>query len=57
MEPFTIISLSIAVLTNKKKNYEKVENISDAVASVKRKCKQIKKSCYLIDESDCMTMH
>ncbi|WP_146551140.1 GGDEF domain-containing protein [Rummeliibacillus sp. SL167] len=56
MEPFTIISLSIAVLTNKKKNYEKVENISDAVASVKRKCKQIKKSCYLIDESDCMTM-
>lgn len=48
MEPFTFISLSIAVLTNKNKQFHKVEDISNAVASIKRKCKQINKSCYCI---------
>ncbi|RHW34976.1 GGDEF domain-containing protein [Lysinibacillus yapensis] len=53
MENFTIMSLSIAVLTNAKRKFKKVEDLSDALASVKRTCKKVKGSCYMIDEGDC----
>ncbi|MDN4495629.1 GGDEF domain-containing protein [Ureibacillus aquaedulcis] len=53
LEDFTIMCLSIAVLTNEKQKFDKVEDISDAVAAIKRNCKKIKGSCFIIDEADC----
>jgi len=53
MEKFTIMSLSIAVLTNEKQQFDKIEGISNAVAAIKRNCKKIKGSCYIVDETDC----
>lgn len=52
MENLSIMSLSIAVLTNKHRQFEKVEDISNEVAAIKRYCKKIKGSCYIIDNSD-----
>lgn len=52
LENFTPMSLSIAVLTNAKRKYTKIEDLSNAIASVKRSCKKIKGSCYMIDEGD-----
>lgn len=39
---FTMMSLSIAVLTNESQQYHKIEEISNAVAAIKRNCKKIK---------------
>lgn len=52
MEKFTIMSLSIAVLTNENQHFEKVEDLSDGVAAIKRNCKKVKGSCYLINRND-----
>ncbi|TSI06200.1 GGDEF domain-containing protein [Lysinibacillus sp. BW-2-10] len=54
MEKFAIMSLSIAVLTNEFIQFETIEDLSNTVAAVKRNCKKIKGSCYLIDECDCI---
>lgn len=55
LELFSIMSLSIAVLTNKEIKFEKVEELSNCVAAVKRKCKKVKGSCYLINEYELAT--
>lgn len=55
LERFTTMFLSIAVLTNERKRFDKVEDISNAVAAIKRNCKKIKGSCYIIDKADCCT--
>ncbi len=49
MEKLTLMSLSIAVLTNKQHHFEKLEDLSNEVAAIKRFCKKIKGSCYIID--------
>lgn len=49
MEDFSVITLSVAVTTNQLKAYKLVEELSNDVAMVKRNCKKIKGSCYLID--------
>lgn len=52
LEKFTIMTLSIAVLTNEHQRFEKIEDLSNAVASIKRNCKKVKASCYLINKYD-----
>ncbi|PKC51751.1 hypothetical protein RhiirA1_483074 [Rhizophagus irregularis] len=53
MENISIMSLSIAVITNQEQYYEVAEELSDRVAAVKRDCKKYKGSCYIIDKCDC----
>lgn len=50
LEHFRIMTLSIAVLTNKKRNFTNVEELSNTVAEIKRNCKKRKGSIYLVDE-------
>jgi GGDEF domain-containing protein len=52
LENFFIMTLSIAVLTNKQRKFEKAEDLSNEVAAIKRYCKKIKGSCYIIDNYD-----
>lgn len=52
LEKFTIMSLSIADLTNGHQQFDKIEDLSNAVAAIKRNCKKIKGSCYLVNEYD-----
>ncbi|RKJ30196.1 GGDEF domain-containing protein, partial [Butyricicoccus sp. 1XD8-22] len=47
MENISIMSLSIAVITNQEQHYEVAEELSDRVAAVKRDCKKYKGSCYI----------
>ena len=49
MENLSVVSISIAVATNEYKTFDKVEELSDFVAAVKRNCKKIKGSCYLVN--------
>lgn len=49
-ERFTIMSLSIAVITNKIRSFSTVEELSDKIAIVKRNCKKVNESIYLIDQ-------
>ncbi len=49
MEKFLMMSLSIAVLTNKQRQFEKAEDLSNEIAAIKRDCKKIKGSCFIID--------
>ncbi|KOS66749.1 diguanylate cyclase [Lysinibacillus contaminans] len=50
LEPFTCTSISIAVITNEYQQFETVEQLSDAVARLKKECKKISGSCYLIND-------
>ncbi len=50
LEPFRCTSLSIAVITNQNQQFTSVEQLSDAVTRVKKQCKKISASCYLINE-------
>ncbi|MEJ9280085.1 GGDEF domain-containing protein [Ureibacillus thermosphaericus] len=50
LESFSIMSLSIAVLTNKERNFNDVDELSNTVAEIKRNCKKVKGSIYLVDE-------
>lgn len=52
LEKLSIVSLSIAVVTNQMRHFVEVGEVSNLVASIKRKCKQLKGSCYLIDAFD-----
>ncbi|CAM5205842.1 hypothetical protein UACE39S_01665 [Ureibacillus acetophenoni] len=45
-------NLPIAVLPKRDRQFEKAENISNEVAAIKRYCKKIKGSCFIIDNSD-----
>ena len=50
MERFTIMSLSIAVITNRERSYSTAEKLSDLIAVVKRNCKKVNESIYLVDQ-------
>lgn len=49
-EPFKCTSLSVAVITNQNQQFTSVDHLSDAVTRVKKQCKKISGSCYLINE-------
>lgn len=57
LEPFTCTSISIAVITNENQQFETVEQLSDAVARLKKICKKISGSCYLINEKETCIVH
>ncbi|WP_431028973.1 GGDEF domain-containing protein [Lysinibacillus sp. LZ02] len=50
LEPFTVSSLSVAVVTNEYKQYDSIEHLATTAALVKKHCKKIKGSCFLINE-------
>ncbi|WP_337189741.1 GGDEF domain-containing protein [Bacillus dakarensis] len=51
LENVPLVSISIAVITNKRFSYETVEELSKAAAMVKQKCKAITKSvCICIED-------
>ncbi|AVK82351.1 GGDEF domain-containing protein [Lysinibacillus sp. B2A1] len=50
LEPFKCTSLSVAVITNQNQQFTSVNHLSDAVTRVKKQCKKISGSCYLINE-------
>lgn len=52
LEPFTCTSLSIAVITNQNQQFESVDQLSDAVTRVKKQCKKISGSSYLINDHE-----
>lgn len=49
LEPLSCTTLSIAVITNQHQNLESVDQLSDAVTRVKKQCKKISGSCFLIN--------
>lgn len=57
LEPFSCTSISIAVITNENQQFETVEQLSDAVARLKKICKKISGSCYLINEKETCIAH
>lgn len=57
LEPFTCTSISIAVITNEHQQFDTVEQLSDAVARLKKLCKKISGSCYLINEKKTCLVH
>ncbi|MGE7093833.1 GGDEF domain-containing protein [Lysinibacillus sp. NPDC048646] len=57
LEPFTCTSLSIAVITNEHQQFDSVEQLSDAVTRIKKQCKKIAGSCYLINENETYLVH
>ncbi|WP_341301348.1 GGDEF domain-containing protein [Lysinibacillus sp. FSL H8-0500] len=50
LQPLTCTSLSIAVITNEYQHFDFVEQLSNAVAHLKKECKKIEGSCYLINK-------
>lgn len=49
-ESFKICSLSVAVVTNEEQEYSSVDCLTEAAAYVKKLCKEIPYSCYVINE-------
>lgn len=47
IEQFPVMSISIAVITNEDKQLRNFHQISEFAAQVKRRCKVVKKSCYI----------
>jgi diguanylate cyclase (GGDEF)-like protein len=45
-----LVSLSIAVVTNRKQSFETVGELAEYAAIVKKNCKRVSKSCYLTNE-------
>ncbi|WP_285395672.1 GGDEF domain-containing protein [Lysinibacillus sp. fls2-241-R2A-57] len=52
LEPFACTSLSIAMTTNQYQQFESVDQLSDAVTRVKKQCKKISGSCYLVNDNE-----
>lgn len=52
LEPLSCTTLSIAVITNQYQQFESVDQLSDAVTRVKKQCKKISGSCYLINDNE-----
>ncbi|MEW9109269.1 MAG: GGDEF domain-containing protein [Cytobacillus gottheilii] len=46
---FPLVSISIAIVTNQNKVYQSAEELVEIVTAVKKRCKEIKGSCYLAD--------
>ncbi|MFJ7668750.1 GGDEF domain-containing protein [Lysinibacillus sp. NPDC097195] len=57
LERFTCTSLSIAVMTNEYQQFTSVDQMSDAVARLKKECKKILGSCYLINSKETYLVH
>ncbi|CAM5702400.1 GGDEF domain-containing protein OS=Lysinibacillus sphaericus OX=1421 GN=LS41612_21625 PE=4 SV=1 [Lysinibacillus sphaericus] len=57
LERFTCTSLSIAVITNEYQQFTSVDQLSDAVARLKKECKKICGSCYLINDKATYLIH
>ncbi|MFF5818658.1 GGDEF domain-containing protein [Lysinibacillus capsici] len=57
LEPLTCTSLSIAVITNEYQYFDSVEQLSNAVTHVKKQCKKIAGSCYLINQQKNYFVH
>lgn len=57
LEPLTCTSLSIAVITNEYQYFESVEQLSNAVTHIKKQCKKIVGSCYLINKQQTYFVH
>ncbi|MGE6513900.1 GGDEF domain-containing protein [Lysinibacillus sphaericus] len=57
LEPFTCTSLSIAIITNEHRQFDSVEQLSDAVTRIKKECKKISGSCYLLNEQEAYLIH
>jgi len=49
LERLSIVSLSIAIVTNQIQSFADEEEVSNSIATVKRNCKQVKGSCYLVN--------
>ena len=45
-EKFPIMTMSIAVVTNREYKYKSIEEISESAAIMKKKCKEVWNSCY-----------
>ena len=56
LEQVPLISVSIAVVSNKSVTFQTVDQLSKEAANVKKKCKEIKKSTFLTIE-DCKNLH
>ena len=57
LERFTCTSLSIAVMTNEYQTFTSVDQMSDAVTRLKKECKKILGSCYLINSKETYLVH
>lgn len=53
-EKFPIISISIAVTNTLKKSYNSSDDLGEYLSEVKKRCKKIMGSCYIIDECKCL---
>lgn len=49
IEEIPLVSLSIAVVTNRFRKFDSIEDISEEAARIKKRCKMIKGSCYIDD--------
>ena len=56
-QPFSCTSLSIAVITNEYQRFETVEQLTDAATRIKKACKKIAGSCYLINAKQTYLVH
>ncbi|KPU46077.1 phytochrome-like protein cph2 [Oxobacter pfennigii] len=52
LENFPLMSVSIAVITNKGGQFMNSHEISELAAQIKKKCKSMKKSCYINADKD-----
>lgn len=57
LERFTCTSLSIAVITNEYQQFTSVDHLSDAVTRLKKECKKIYGSCFLINDKKTYLVH
>ncbi|MFF6017272.1 GGDEF domain-containing protein [Lysinibacillus fusiformis] len=57
LEPLTCTTLSVAVITNEFQYFDSVEQLSNAMAHVKKQCKKITGSCYLINKQETYFVH
>jgi diguanylate cyclase (GGDEF)-like protein len=49
IEKIPLVSLSIAIVTNQNREYEDVEELVECAAAVKRNCKNVNGSCYIMN--------
>lgn len=53
LKKFPIMTISIAVITNSNRRFVSVNHVSEIAAQVKKRCKAVKKSCYIrLDEQE-----
>lgn len=50
-EEVSLVSLSIAVVTNEAKQFNSIEELAEFAAVVKKRCKKVKGSCYYVNDN------